>query len=123
MFDGIFSATEPGKTWLTENWRLCKPLESADDVAQVKNWASEVYVSLAMVNYPYPADFLAPLPANPIKVCYNSCVMFTRATGPNVLCHDFTYIALLILFIYFAVNIKTINNRTLHHSYILRFSV
>lgn len=59
---------ELGKKWFTDNWKLCKPLETTDDVVQVKNWAFEVYVSLAMVNYPYPANFLAPLPANPVKV-------------------------------------------------------
>jgi lysosomal Pro-X carboxypeptidase len=57
-----------GKTWLTDNWRLCKPLKDKDDVQLLKNWASEVYVSLAVVNYPYEANFFAPLPANPIKV-------------------------------------------------------
>jgi len=54
--------------WLTENWKLCEPLENSDDVAQLKYWATDVYVALAMVNYPYEANFLASLPANPIKV-------------------------------------------------------
>lgn len=57
-----------GKTWLTDNWRLCKPLNDKNDVVILKQWAAEVYVALAMVNYPYEANFLAPLPANPIKV-------------------------------------------------------
>lgn len=57
-----------GKTWLTNDWRLCNPLKDEDDVKLLKNWAAEVYVALAMVNYPYEANFLAPLPANPIKV-------------------------------------------------------
>lgn len=57
-----------GKTWLTNNWILCNPLKDEDDVKLLKNWAAEVYVALAMVNYPYEANFLAPLPANPIKV-------------------------------------------------------
>lgn len=57
-----------GKAWLTDNWKLCTPLETTDDVARLKYWAADVYVALAMVNYPYEANFLAPLPANPIKV-------------------------------------------------------
>lgn len=62
--------SDSGKTWLTDNWKLCKPLKDSDDVAQLKYWATDVYVALAMVNYPYEANFLAPLPANPIKeVC------------------------------------------------------
>ncbi|KAL4144176.1 hypothetical protein QTP88_006399 [Uroleucon formosanum] len=62
--------SDSGKMWLTENWKLCESLESSGDVAQLKYWATNVYVALAMVNYPYEANFLAPLPANPIKeVC------------------------------------------------------
>ncbi|PIN11337.1 Prolylcarboxypeptidase (angiotensinase C) [Handroanthus impetiginosus] len=52
---------------LTETFRFCKKLESTDDLS---NWLSDAYSYLAMANYPYPADFLMPLPGNPIKeVC------------------------------------------------------
>lgn len=60
--------TESGREWLNENWKLCWPLVDDDDVRTLKSWASEVYVALSMVNYPYKANFLAPLPANPVKV-------------------------------------------------------
>jgi lysosomal Pro-X carboxypeptidase len=49
-------------------WKLCSPLKNDDDVLKLKEWISEVYVNLAMVNYPYSANFLAPLPGNPVKV-------------------------------------------------------
>ncbi|XP_050442456.1 lysosomal Pro-X carboxypeptidase-like [Adelges cooleyi] len=62
--------SDEGKKWLSDSWKLCQPLQETSDVIKLKLWAWEVYVSLAMVNYPYPADFLAPLPGNPIReVC------------------------------------------------------
>lgn len=57
-----------GKEWLSQNWKLCSPLKNDDDVLKLKQWASEVYVNLAMINYPYAANFLSPLPGYPIKV-------------------------------------------------------
>lgn len=57
-----------GKSWLSEQWKLCSPLEADSDVTILKNWLAEIYVDLAMINYPYPANFLTPLPGYPIKV-------------------------------------------------------
>lgn len=41
-----------------------RKLESVDDL---HNWLDSAYSYLAMVNYPYPANFMMPLPGNPIK--------------------------------------------------------
>jgi hypothetical protein len=43
-------------------------LKTKDEAVQLKNWLVDIYTNLAMGNYPYPADFIADLPANPIKV-------------------------------------------------------
>ncbi|XP_048216251.1 lysosomal Pro-X carboxypeptidase isoform X2 [Perognathus longimembris pacificus] len=56
-----------GLLWLSETFHLCSPLTS-DDIARLKEWISETWVNLAMVNYPYECNFLQPLPAWPIKV-------------------------------------------------------
>ncbi|XP_053564645.1 lysosomal Pro-X carboxypeptidase [Bombina bombina] len=54
--------------WLSNAFHLCSPLKSREDVAAFKGWLSETWVNLAMVDYPYPANFLEPLPAWPIQV-------------------------------------------------------
>jgi lysosomal Pro-X carboxypeptidase len=61
-----FSAS--GLETLTKSLTLCKPLLSETDVSQLKDWLAETWVNLAMVDYPYAASFLEPLPAWPIKV-------------------------------------------------------
>ncbi|KAI3830453.1 hypothetical protein MKX03_018143 [Papaver bracteatum] len=56
-----------GLSHLTRTFHLCQKLNSTDDLS---NWLSSAYSYLAMVDYPYPSEFLMPLPANPIKeVC------------------------------------------------------
>ncbi|XP_034935448.1 lysosomal Pro-X carboxypeptidase isoform X2 [Chelonus insularis] len=60
------TSTEKGKQWLSSSWKLCKPLNTTDDINQFKNWLINIYSNLAMVDYPYESDFLAPLPAYPI---------------------------------------------------------
>lgn len=62
--------TSAGRSQLQSMFKLCKPLKDFNDVYNINFWLSEVWVNLAMVDYPYPASFLEPLPAWPIKqVC------------------------------------------------------
>ncbi|NXF03459.1 PCP carboxypeptidase, partial [Smithornis capensis] len=61
------SSTDAGLQWLSSTFHLCSPLKNRQDAAVLKNWLSETWVNLAMVNYPYKADFLQPLPAWPIQ--------------------------------------------------------
>ncbi|KAL8160355.1 hypothetical protein V2J09_001892 [Rumex salicifolius] len=54
---------------LTKTFRLCSTLKKVSDLS---GWLESAYSYLAMVNYPYPADFLKPLPGHPVKeVCRN----------------------------------------------------
>nr|XP_056714506.1 lysosomal Pro-X carboxypeptidase [Euleptes europaea] len=62
------ASTAAGTRWLTCAFRLCSPLTTAQDVANFKGWLTETWVNLAMVDYPYKANFLQPLPAWPIQV-------------------------------------------------------
>ncbi|KAB7502298.1 Lysosomal Pro-X carboxypeptidase [Armadillidium nasatum] len=63
-------ACSEGIKWINENWKLCRPLKNKEDLSYLKEFLTNVYGNLAMADYPYPASFLAPLPANPImRVC------------------------------------------------------
>lgn len=43
---------------------ICSELNNTQ---QLSDWLSSAYSYLAMVDYPYPSEFLMPLPAYPIK--------------------------------------------------------
>ncbi|XP_060537305.1 lysosomal Pro-X carboxypeptidase [Cylas formicarius] len=61
-----------GRANVSSILRLCSIVKSVDDLNVLLDWMSEIYTNLAMVNYPYPADFLMPLPGNPIRVFCNT---------------------------------------------------
>ncbi|CAH1969985.1 unnamed protein product [Acanthoscelides obtectus] len=58
---------DTGKANITKILSLCKPLKTDGDITDLISYLSEIYINLAMVNYPYPTNFLAPLPAHPIR--------------------------------------------------------
>jgi len=58
--------SQSGRNTLSNLFSLCAPLQSTDDVNTLINWAAGAFVSLAMIDYPYPADFLEPVPAWPV---------------------------------------------------------
>lgn len=56
-----------GLLQLTKTFRICGKLKSTGDLM---DWLDSAYSYLAMVNYPYPSNFLMPLPGHPIReVC------------------------------------------------------
>lgn len=58
-----------GLTSLSRKFHLCHILNNTQ---QLSDWLSSAYSYLAMVDYPYPSEFMMPLPAYPIKeVCKN----------------------------------------------------
>ncbi|XP_060066717.1 lysosomal Pro-X carboxypeptidase-like [Ylistrum balloti] len=63
-------ATDLGRARLSTTFDLCALLNTSADAGALKSWLLEVMFNLAMVDYPYPASFLEPLPGWPIKaVC------------------------------------------------------
>ncbi|RZC42264.1 lysosomal Pro-X carboxypeptidase, partial [Asbolus verrucosus] len=65
------TTSDDGKNWLTNQWKLCNPLKTQEDIEKLIQWFSGILVNIVMVNYPYPTTFLAPLPAYPVKVFCN----------------------------------------------------
>ncbi|KAG8228746.1 hypothetical protein J437_LFUL009668 [Ladona fulva] len=64
------TSKDEGMKWLSANWTLCSPLKSDKNVTLLKEWLAEVYTNAAMLNYPYPTNFLLPLPAYPVlEIC------------------------------------------------------
>ncbi|KAJ3696160.1 hypothetical protein LUZ60_001537 [Juncus effusus] len=56
-----------GLSKLTKTFQICNTLNNTDELI---DWIDSAYSYLAMANYPYAANFLMPLPGNPIKeVC------------------------------------------------------
>ncbi len=74
------TANQPGGlATLTEIFGLCKPLQTAADLEHLVLWAVNSFVNLAMMDYPYPTNFLAPLPGFPVNV---SCELMASTTEP-----------------------------------------
>lgn len=46
--------------------KLCNPIKNSEDVDLLVQWLEDSWGEMAMVNYPYAADFLGPMPAFPI---------------------------------------------------------
>lgn len=60
------TTTPKGRDWLNSEWKLCKPVNNTEDVKALKDYLANVWTNLAMADYPYMANFLAPLPAFPV---------------------------------------------------------
>ncbi|GAB0089884.1 lysosomal Pro-X carboxypeptidase [Sergentomyia squamirostris] len=61
------SETDEGRAFLTKTFKLCTNLTKHEDISQLTDYLTDMYSNLAMVNYPYSANFLAPLPAYPVR--------------------------------------------------------
>lgn len=61
---------EQGRSYLNSLFKLEEKsfLQKSEDVNFLKAFIRESFESMAMVNYPYPSEFLAPLPGWPVKV-------------------------------------------------------
>ncbi|PIO69704.1 hypothetical protein TELCIR_08470 [Teladorsagia circumcincta] len=64
------AGTDDGRAYLNELFHLDEKsrMSSSDDHKFLASFVREVFESMAMVNYPYPTEFLAPLPGWPVKV-------------------------------------------------------
>jgi len=65
----MMSTKERSSAWaeMSEIFNTCDPISSAFDVNNLYLHLSNGYQYMAMTDYPYPASFLEPMPAWPIK--------------------------------------------------------
>ncbi|EFA80247.1 peptidase S28 family protein [Heterostelium album PN500] len=68
------SNTQNGLNVLTKTFSLCEELTELSDLI---NWLEAAITYMAMADYPYPANFLEPMPGNPINV---SCSLLAKET-------------------------------------------
>lgn len=61
------SSTDDGKKKLNGAFLFCDPIKGEDDLNKFLDYLEDVYVNLAMANYPYANDFLSPLPPYPVR--------------------------------------------------------
>lgn len=67
-----FNSGAAGKSYIKQTMNVCGVMETTDDLQALKSWITGAWGNIAMVEYPYPANFLQNLPAWPIKgVCAN----------------------------------------------------
>lgn len=52
---------------LTKSFRTCRAIKSPSDVDALNNWLNTAFTYMAMTDYPYPTNFLQPLPGWPVK--------------------------------------------------------
>ncbi|CAF0715037.1 unnamed protein product [Brachionus calyciflorus] len=74
-----FSKTPKGLNDLQKIFKLCSPIKNAQDL---KDWLADIYGNIAMANYPYETNFLAPLPAWPVKVMCKNITKSLNKTDP-----------------------------------------
>ncbi|XP_067928307.1 lysosomal Pro-X carboxypeptidase-like [Watersipora subatra] len=66
----MYNMGSSAQTFLKETFNLCSDVSSSEALASFKSWIAGAWSNIAMVEYPYPADFLQHLPAWPVKtVC------------------------------------------------------
>lgn len=66
-FQLMMGATEDKYAEMSEIFNTCTPISNSTDITHLYSHYSNGYQYMAMTDYPYPAFFLEPMPAWPIK--------------------------------------------------------
>jgi len=66
---------------LTKELNLCEPIKSAGDVQGLYDWMLNGMGTMCMIDYPYPTNFIAPVPGSPVTV---ACERLLSAIGSDV---------------------------------------
>ncbi|CAG5125800.1 unnamed protein product [Candidula unifasciata] len=70
---------QSGLDEVASKFQLCDKLTDAASYSQLLGWARNAFVMMAMLDYPYPASFMAQMPAFPVKV---ACQKILEASDP-----------------------------------------
>ena len=74
-YNGIINfAKDNNYSIISEAFNLCSELKTQDDITHLELWIRNGLLSLAMVDYPYSADFLGLLPPWPVNVSCNMMI-------------------------------------------------
>lgn len=66
---------EPSKfNSLSEIWKTCRGVTSENDIQNIITTATLSLTKMAVTNYPFPTDFMAPLPAWPVHEACQSAL-------------------------------------------------
>lgn len=94
----LASSGKTGLANISSTFRLCDHLKIDGDYRHFIGWVRSGFASLAMMDYPYPTDFLAPLPGHPVKeACHRLLSASSSMLGlssltdliyGNIRCHE-----------------------------------
>lgn len=66
-FTALVATTEDQYSELSDIFNTCTPISNSTDIYNLYYHYSAAYQFMAMTDYPYPADFLEPMPAWPVN--------------------------------------------------------
>ncbi len=66
--------------WFNAAFTFCTPLSKAEQVTSFKGYLNDLWTNIAMMDYPYPTNFLSPLPGNPVNAV---CQVIASASDPS----------------------------------------
>jgi lysosomal Pro-X carboxypeptidase len=67
VYSRNLSSTDEGRKFLNQKFKFCTAMNKTEDFNGFYDYLHDVLGNLAMANYPYPANFLANLPAYPVR--------------------------------------------------------
>jgi lysosomal Pro-X carboxypeptidase len=75
------SETNQGLDQISNDFKLCSPLKNIDESNNFISWLESGLQYMAMIDYPYPTNFLEPVPAWPVKVCCQKMLETLKKTN------------------------------------------
>jgi hypothetical protein len=94
---GYYSNITAPIAFISTYFNLCKPLKTYKDIPLLMNYINDAYAYMAMLNYPYPTNFLKKLPGWPAN---SSCTPLSSVNKSSTDKEMFTAVRLSIEYYY-----------------------